>query len=491
MTSPLHIETVNAATKVVQYVRIGRASEEGLDQIALAGNVLTAISAFFRAMRGNTPAKVPGILLSCAIKLKPLTQGKTITAAPNWMAIGHDDPAILAHPWAAAARAWADTADTSFDLPFMNQTPAVAGVSLPTGSQVPPLCRNFFHGILIDQNALMAWLDFNQPGNPRVKSMVIRQHGASLADSRVESSTHATSTENIHVSRAVAHGTSNRPRPSPRRMSTTLAAPAAPALVEVLMFGAISQRFPKTHLIILRRMILAKDVSRRSSNALRDLAGEPKVACWSSAKGRPTPARRTAQRAKSRARSRRVSSVMPKAEEDSPDLPGSPVMDTRLDSESPDIEPLPASPMSIVVDDEDESGMARPNTRARSAVSKRLKTPGPSRATSKALSRGPQVKLGAKGEMPSAIARPSQRKEASNDVDIEMSAPVTTKVDKGKGRLIEVDLATEQDQVPKKRKIENVSGKTSGPKSSLKKREITSAEPDKGSVTPLASRSMC
>jgi hypothetical protein len=71
-----------------------------------------------------------------------------------------------------------------------------------------------------------------------------------------------------------------------------------------------------------------------------------------------------------------------------------------------------------------------------------------------------------------------------------MSAPVTTKVDKGKGRLIEVDLAAEQEQVPKKRKIENVSGKTSGPKSSLKKREITSAEPDKGSVTPLASRSM-
>jgi hypothetical protein len=43
MTSPLHIETVNAATKVVQYVRIGRASEDGLDHIALAGNVLTAI----------------------------------------------------------------------------------------------------------------------------------------------------------------------------------------------------------------------------------------------------------------------------------------------------------------------------------------------------------------------------------------------------------------------------------------------------------------
>jgi hypothetical protein len=94
---------------------------------------------FFRAMRGTTPAKVPGILLSCAIKLKPLTQGKKIMAALNWMAIGHDDPAILAHPWAAAARVWADTTDTSFDLPFMNQTPAVAGVSLPTGSQVPPL----------------------------------------------------------------------------------------------------------------------------------------------------------------------------------------------------------------------------------------------------------------------------------------------------------------------------------------------------------------
>jgi hypothetical protein len=43
MTSLLQIETVNAATKVVQYVRIGRASEDGLDQIALAGNILMAI----------------------------------------------------------------------------------------------------------------------------------------------------------------------------------------------------------------------------------------------------------------------------------------------------------------------------------------------------------------------------------------------------------------------------------------------------------------
>jgi hypothetical protein len=112
-----------------------------------------------------------------------------------------------------------------------------------------------------------------------------------------------------------------------------------------------------------------------------------KVACWSSGEGRPTLARRTAQRAKSRVRSRRVSSVMPKAEEDSPDLPGSPDMDTRVDNESPDIEPLPASPMSIVVDNEDASGVARPNTRARAAVSKRSKTPGPSNATSRALSR--------------------------------------------------------------------------------------------------------
>jgi hypothetical protein len=78
---------------------------------------------------------------------------------------------------------------------------------------------------------------------------------------------------------------------------------------------------------------------------------------------------------------------MPKAEEGSPDLPGSPVMDTTLDNESPDIEPLPASPISIAVDDEDVSGMPRPNTRARSAVSKRSKTPGPSCATSRALSR--------------------------------------------------------------------------------------------------------
>jgi hypothetical protein len=89
-------------------------------------------------MRGTTPTKVPGILLSCAIKLKPLTQGKTITAVLNWMAIGHDDPAILAHPWAAAAHAWANTADTSFDLPCIHQTPAVAGVSFPTVSQVQP-----------------------------------------------------------------------------------------------------------------------------------------------------------------------------------------------------------------------------------------------------------------------------------------------------------------------------------------------------------------
>jgi hypothetical protein len=50
MTSQLHLETVNAATKVVQYVQIGRASEEGLDQIALAGNVLTAIVCCHRGL---------------------------------------------------------------------------------------------------------------------------------------------------------------------------------------------------------------------------------------------------------------------------------------------------------------------------------------------------------------------------------------------------------------------------------------------------------
>jgi hypothetical protein len=215
-------------------------------------------------MRGTTPEKVPGILLSCAIKLKPLTQGKTITVAPNWMAIGHDDPAILAHLWAAAARVWTDTADTSFNLPFMNQTPAVAGGFLPMISQVQ------------------------------------------LAPNK---------TQELH-----------------RDQACTFA-----------------------------RVVL------------------PKV---------------------------------------------------------------------------------------------------------------PQVKLGGKGEMPSAVAGPSQREEASDNVDIEMSAPVTNKVDKGKGRLIEVDLAADEDHVLKKRKIENVSSKTSGPKSSMKKREITLAEPDKGSVTPRASPPM-
>jgi hypothetical protein len=215
-------------------------------------------------MRGTTPAKVPGILLSCAIKLKPLTQGKTITAPPNWMAIAHDDPAILAHPWAAAARAWANTADTSFDLPCMKHTPAVAGVSLPTVSQVQP-APNKAHKL--------------QPGHPHT-------------------------------------------------------------------FAGV---------------------------------------------------------------------VLPKV---------------------------------------------------------------------------PQVKLGGKGEMTSAVAGPSQQKEASDDVDNEMSAPETTKVDKGKGRLIEVDPAAEQDHVPKKRKIENVFGENSGLKSSMKKKETTSADLDKGSVTPMASHSM-
>jgi hypothetical protein len=84
--------------------------------------------------------------------------------------------------------------------------------------------------------------------------------------------------------------------------------------------------------------------------------------------------------------------------------------------------------------------------------------------------------------MTSAVTGPSQPKDASDDVDIEMSAPETTKVDKGKGRLIEVDPAAEQDHVLKKRKIENVSGENSGPKSSMKKRETTSANPDKGSI---------
>jgi hypothetical protein len=212
-------------------------------------------------MRGTTPEKVPGILLSSAIKLKPLTQGKTITVAPNWMAIGHDDPAILAHPWAAAARAWADTADTCFDLPYMKHTPVVTGVSLPRISEAQPAPNK---------------------------------------------------TQELHRDQA-------------------------------LTFAGV---------------------------------------------------------------------VLPKV---------------------------------------------------------------------------PQVNSGGKGQMPSPVAGPSQRKEASDDVDIEMSAPVSTKVDKGKGRLIEVDLAAEQDHVPKKRKIENMSGKPSGPKSSMKKREITSAEPDKGSVTPRAS----
>jgi hypothetical protein len=114
--------------------------------------------------------------------------------------------------------------------------------------------------------------------------------------------------------------------------------------------------------------------SRRTGLALTSCKHcmQKKVVCWSSAEGRPTPARRTAQRAKSRARSRRVSSLLPKVKEDSPDL---------------GIEPLPASPMSIVVDNDDSSGIPRPNTRARSAVPKRSKTPGPSRATSRALSR--------------------------------------------------------------------------------------------------------
>jgi hypothetical protein len=106
------------------------------------------------------------------------------------------------------------------------------------------------------------------------------------------------------------------------------------------------------------------------------------------------------------------------------------------------------------------------------------------------LPKVPQVKSGGKGEMTSAVAGLSQRKEASDDVDIEMSAPEITKVDKGKGRLIEVDPAAEQDHVPKKRKIENVSGENSGPKSSMKKKGTTSADPDKGSVTPMAGRSM-
>jgi hypothetical protein len=106
------------------------------------------------------------------------------------------------------------------------------------------------------------------------------------------------------------------------------------------------------------------------------------------------------------------------------------------------------------------------------------------------LPKVPEVKLGGQGEMPSTVTGPSQRRDASDDVDIEMSAPEPTKVDKGKGRLIKVDPAAEQEHVPKKRKIENVSGKSSGPKSSMKKREKTSADPDKGSVTPTASYPM-
>jgi hypothetical protein len=188
-------------------------------------------------MRGTTPAKVPGILLSCAIKLKPLTQGKTLTAVPNWMVIGHNDPAIMAHPWAAAACAWADTGDTLFDLPYMNQTPAVTGVSLPKVSKVQPVPNK---------------------------------------------------TQELH----------------------------------------------------------------------RD------------------PARTFAK---------------------------------------------------------------------------------------VALPKVPQVQSSGKGEMPSAVARPTQQTEVSDDIDIDTSGPVTSKVDKGKGRLIEVDLAADQEHVPKKRKIENVSGKTSGP----------------------------
>jgi hypothetical protein len=120
---------------------------------------------------------------------------------------------------------------------------------------------------------------------------------------------------------------------------------------------------------------------------------QKKVACWSSAEGRPTPARRTAQRDKSRARSRRVSSVFPKAEEDSPDLGGSPVIDMSLDNDSPDIAPLPASPLAMLVDNDDSSGIPMPNTRARSAVSRRSKTPGPSRATSKPLARVQAVRV--------------------------------------------------------------------------------------------------
>jgi hypothetical protein len=113
------------------------------------------------------------------------------------------------------------------------------------------------------------------------------------------------------------------------------------------------------------------------------------------------------------------------------------------------------------------------------------------------LPKVPQVQLGGNGEMPSVVARLSQQMEASDNVNIEMSTPVTSKVNKGKGRLIKVDLAADQGHLLKKRKIENVSGKienvsgkTSGPKLSMKKRDIMSTEPDKGLVTPLASRSM-
>ncbi|KAJ8581609.1 hypothetical protein M405DRAFT_868527 [Rhizopogon salebrosus TDB-379] len=392
--------------------------------------------------------------------------------APNWMVIGHDDPAILVHLWAAAAHVWADAADTSFNLPFMNQTTAVASVSLPMVSQVQPPPNKVqelhqdqahtFAGVVLpkvpqvksggkgempsaitglsqrkeasddvdiemsapvatkvdkgkgrlikvdlaaehdhvpkkrkiknvsgktsgpkssmkkreimsaepDKGSVTTMASRSMPGTSWVELVVIRtasQPLALLADSsQVESSTHATSMENIHVLRAVTHGTLNRLRPLPRHMSTSLAAPAIPVLQDTPYRPSADDPCQGC---VEKEIECITRFSRRTGLVLMSCKHcmQKKVACWSSAKGRPTPACRTAQRAKSQARSRHVSLVMLKAEEDSPDLRASPVIDMSLDNESPDIEPL-ASPMSIMVDNEDMSGPSRATSRALSGV---------------------------------------------------------------------------------------------------------------------------
>ena len=80
---------------------------------------------------------VPGIIISCTLKLKVVTHEHKVTAAPDWGAIGHDDPAISSHPWAHLVKAWEDTGDTSYNLSCITPGPASqqVGASL---SQITP-----------------------------------------------------------------------------------------------------------------------------------------------------------------------------------------------------------------------------------------------------------------------------------------------------------------------------------------------------------------